>query len=75
MVNSKVPSRGKEPIEFKKRKSLNKKFQKNFIEKQKETKERPKKKIEQENKGKVLDTFRKSQDKYGSHLVVVEPLG
>ena len=32
-----------------------------------------KEKIEQENKGKVLDTFRESQDKYGSHLV--EPLG
>ena len=26
------------------------------------------KKIEQENKGRVLDTFRESQDKYGSHL-------
>ena len=34
---------------------------------------RNKKKIEQENKGKVLGTFRESQDKYGSHLV--EPLG
>ena len=34
---------------------------------------RNQRKIEQENKGNVLDTFRESQDKYGSHLV--EPLG
>ena len=35
--------------------------------------DKKKPKIEQENKGKMLDTFRESQDKYGSHLE--EPLG
>ena len=34
---------------------------------------RNQRKIEQENIGKVLGTFRESQDKYGSHLV--DPLG
>ena len=35
--------------------------------------DKKKPKIEQENEGKMLDTFRESQDKYGSQLV--EPLG
>ena len=66
----KVPSRGKEPVECKKRKR-----KKTSIGNSKRISYRNKKKpkIEQENKGKMLDTFRESQEKYGSHLV--EPLG
>ena len=60
---------GKEPIKCKKKKK------KSSIGNSKRISYRDKKKpkIEQENKGKMLDTFRESQDKCGSHLE--EPLG